>query len=279
MISKEEVLQKTKKLPVMPVVAVKLANLVASTNSNISEIVRVISYDQSLTANLMRWANSSIWGQRRKILDVKEAVIRLGPGRILEIIVGSKVKSHMENECPQYGLYKGEMWKHAIASALAAEELQNFAETTIPSDCFTAALLHDIGKLAISEAIDEKTFSYIVKLSDLEKMSFLDSEKEILKFSHQEIGGEIAKKWNFPESIRNAIQYHHNPDEISEPTTDVAHISNLVAKTLGIGLGYEALNLVGSTNAAKRIKLSREGFEKLCAKVITRLPEIEQLYQ
>lgn len=275
----EKLLQEFNKLEPMPVVATKLAAMVSNPTSTIDDITDVISYDPALVTNLLRWVNSALWAQNNPIVNIKDAVIRLGPGRILQIVVGKKVKSSMEKEIEEYGLDSGELWKHSIACAIASEELIRYLKIDLPTETYTAVLLHDVGKLVLKQLISPELQESILTLASSNGTTYYEAELNILGFSHSEVGYRITKQWNFGESIAQSILNHHTPDNQISHMTDAIHVSNIVAKSIGIGLGNEALNLAGSVNSVKRLGLSRLGFEQLCFTVSEKLPEIVKLYE
>lgn len=274
-----KLLENVSQLVTLPLVVTKLATLIENPQSDINEIAQVISYDQALTANLIRWANSAAWAQRTPIVKVRDAVIRLGAGRIFQIVVGNHVKRPMESTCPEYGLSEGELWRHAIAASLASEELSSHCSVALPPETVTAALLHDIGKLVLKQLIDSSKLQSIIELSSSDSLTYIEAENKILGYTHSEVGSEMAKLWKFPDTIVSAIFYHHNPDMHNHPVTDAVHIANIIAKMVGIGLGNEAMNLSGSENSVKRLGLTRKCFEQICMTVFEKLPELEKLYQ
>jgi len=274
----ERLLEQLEKIEPMPMVVSKLSAVVTNPNSTLADITRVISYDQSLVANLLRWANSALWARQKPVVLVKDAIVQLGAGRILEIIVGQFVKPSFENSLPEYGLDSKELWKHAVAASLASEELNQFSRISLPSETFTAALLHDVGKVVLKQIIDPEKLNEILELSSTNGTTYLEAEKKVLGFSHANVGYRMTKKWNFSNSIAESILYHHEPDEHQSLVTDAVHVSNICAKILGLGLGNESLNLSGSSNSATRLGISRKNFEQICYEVSEKLPEIEKLY-
>lgn len=267
------------KLEPMPIVVTRLSSIIANPKSTIDDIVNVISYDPSLVANLLQWANSALWARRNLITIVKDAILHLGAWRIMQVVVGKHLKSSMEEDIPEYGLNSKELWKHAIASSLAAEELNCLIKVTLPLETYTIVLLHDIGKLIMKQMISPEKLNAIIELSNSNGITYYDAEKKILGFTHAEVGFEMTKQWKFSESISKSILYHHDPEKHTNPITDAVHISNISAKTIGIGLGNEGLNLFGSSDSAKRLGLSVKDFERVCYKVKEKIPEIEKLYE
>ena len=148
----------------------------------------------------------------------------------------------------------------------------------LPPETFTASLLHDIGKLILKQLIDPDKLDKILELSDSNGKTYIEAEKEVLGYSHTDVGFRIAKLWNFSDSIAESILYHHNPEKHHKVITDAVHVSNICAKMIGLGLGNEALNLFGSGDSAARLGITPKDFEKVCFAVSEKLPDIEKLY-
>ncbi len=218
----------------LPLSAARLAGLVANPDSNISSITEVISLDPSLTVRVLRAANSARLASRSSITNVNDAVVRLGRGTILSIVVGSAARKHLQRSVPEYGLVENTLWKHSVAAALVAETIGQICRVSVPPESFAAALLHDIGKLVLGRFLDEKTLALLHDAQTQGHLNPLDAEKEILQVNHAELGGLIAQKWGLPESIVKGISYHHQPDEGDERICDVICVSNDIAIATGL---------------------------------------------
>lgn len=269
------------RLDPLPISLPKLAEILADSGSNLKDIVQVVQYDPALTANTLRMANSAAFAPRTPIISVQDAIMRLGGGRILQLAVGERVKSFLYSSCSVYNLSEKELWRHSVAAALGADLLSRFATQSIPPVAFTAALLHDIGKIIIARRVSPELRQKIIDLVEEEKLPFYEAEQRVLGVSHAEIGGVIAKRWSFPEIIRNCIALHHDPEKEENilPAFDAVHVGNVVAKTLGIGMGIEEMNMVACANSARRLGLTPEKFEALCANVMADIPKIEAFFE
>ncbi|MFH1009663.1 MAG: HDOD domain-containing protein [bacterium] len=265
----------------LPVSLPKLACALADPMGNLRQIVYIIQYDTALTANVIRMANSAAFAPVNPILTVNDAVMRLGTGRILELAMGNQVKGILTASCPGYELTEKELWRHSVAAALGADLLTRFASKQIPPVAFTAALLHDIGKLIISRQIKREWRLQIADLVEAKGVPFIEAERMILGVTHAEVGGAVAKRWSFPKVLADCIALHHEPDSEgnSSVALDAVHIGNVVAKTLAVGMGSEQMNMVACASAARRLGLTPEKFEALCANVLEDLPKIESLFE
>lgn len=276
MITLDQLAQEVQDLAPLPAAAAKLAKIVSEKDPDVGDVVTAIKYDQALTARILRYANSPMAGSLYKIQSVKDAVIRLGFAKVLEITVSSHVKSSLQKSLPEYGLGEEELWFHSVASALAAESLQQRTKDKLPATSFTAALLHDIGKLILARHLDPQLQQQIHRHTDDYSTTYYQAEQDVLGFTHADLGAKVVLRWGLGDDIAQAVERHHGLSEDEGPTTDVVRICNLVAKTIGSGLGYEGMNLIGDPGACERLGIGRTAYEGLCAEVATLLLQFQE---
>ena len=280
MIAIDDILKEINLLEPIPRTAVKLAALVADANSTIEQVTEVIRYDPAFTADILKLANSAFSGAQRRIVDLKDAVVRLGGARILEQLLGKKVRASMQIPITGYGYGEDELWRHSVAAATAAENINALLPKPIGGICFTAALLHDIGKLIICRIVSPAIMEEVWSLVSRQSMPLTGemAEKQVLGFSHADIGARIASAWQLPDLIVSAIGGHHNPNAVDEPVTDVVKIANLTARSIGEGLGREGMSLAVDNEVAMRLGLTREAFERLCVKTADKFETIMNMF-
>jgi putative nucleotidyltransferase with HDIG domain len=266
-----------KNIPPLPASAVRLAELVEDLNSTVDDFAKVIEFDQVLTGNALRWANSA-WSQSQSpIGDIRTAIIRLGAANILKLAIGFHLKQPMSQGCPNYDLDENALWQHSVASALAAENLQRFSILSIPHAAFAAALMHDIGKLVLGRHLGYKDLRQrIQQVIQKKELTYIQAEREITGTDHAEVGAIMAREWKLPDNLVDTIAGHHNPDQRPNLILDTVHIANVVSKLIGLGLGVEQMNMHVSTEAAHRIGLTQSNLQTLCAVVKSLLEETEQ---
>ena len=262
----------------MPISVVQLASMAADPGANVNDMAEIIEFDEALTANMLRMANS-VWGRAMTpILTVKDAVVRLGTGQILKLAVGNHVAGTMSRSCEGYELDEHELWRHSVCAALAAERLSDYLYSPVPRLAFTAALMHDIGKVLLERHLEPETIHEIREIIRRDKVSFTEAEKYLLGTDHSEVGGVIAEYWKFPPQLVDAIRLHHDPNASPDALLDIVYIANTVTKYLGVGLGAEEMNLRACEEAPKRLGIQPADLESLCAQVHLELAEAEQFF-
>lgn len=262
----------------MPASVGRLAALVSDPNADVGEVGRVIELDQALTVKVLRLANSALSGSQIAIDTVQQAVVRIGSSRILQLVVGNRVAKVMQQPCDGYELAERELWRHGVAAALAAESVSKAASESVPGSAFTAALLHDIGKLLLTRHFGPQVIEAIQTVMVDDGMLFVDAERRLFKTDHAQVGGAVARHWGFPDDLVQAIELHHDPDAEPNPVLDTVHVANLVAKMIGVGLGTEQMHLKASAEAPKRLGLRQGDLEGLCASVLDELAKAEEMY-
>lgn len=261
----------------MPVSVVRLMRMTTDVKASATDLAQVIEYDEALTANLLRIANSTWFSGREPIMSVKDAVVRMGTAQILKMVVGRHLAGNMSTAIPGYDLGEHEHWRHSVAAALAAESLSDFLFKPQPGLAFTVSLMHDIGKLILGRYLADDILEQIRNTVQEEKVSFVEAEHQVMGTDHAEVGAEIARHWKFPEPLINAIELHHNPDLQPEALIDLVHLGNIVARLMGVGLGCEELHLKTSQGAPTRLGVSPTSLEQVCAKVHLELDKADQL--
>ncbi|MDL1957102.1 MAG: HDOD domain-containing protein [Candidatus Desulfofervidus auxilii] len=270
----EKILDNIKRLPPFPLVALKIMHIAMDEEVSVQEIVEIIQYDPSITANVLRWCNSPYFGLRRKITSMKEALVYLGSKHLLEIVMLSSCAPYLEKSVAGYELAQGELWRHSVACAIMSQIL---AKKIKEDDAvvFTGGLLHDIGKIVLSEFVKD-TFDKIIQLVK-KGYDFLSAEKEIIGMDHAELGGRIGEKWGFPEEITKIITYHHQPEEINDVHVSLVHLADVGVLMLGIGAGADGLAYQGKKEAYELLGLRETDLMACMAELWVNLEKVENI--
>jgi HD-like signal output (HDOD) protein len=274
----QALIRSTQQIEPLPSSVTRLAALTSGEHLDLREIERVVGLDQALTLRLLQAANSAASASAMRIGAIREAVTRVGVRRLVSLAAAAGVQKRMGRAVPEYGLSQGALWRHSIAAALAAECAQAFCETPLPPETHVAALLHDVGKLAMAQFLDADVLRLLGAAREQGGLSSLRAESELLLVHHGELGGLIAQHWNLPPRLVTGIIHHHTPDAAGDIIADAVHVANLVAKRAGTG--YSATEQDHQVNPASlsRLGLTATTFDALCAQVSSRLEPMLAMY-
>jgi HD-like signal output (HDOD) protein len=278
MLDLNSLVEEANHLEPMPASVTRLAEIVRREESRLEDIVELIALDQGLTMSLLHAANSAAYGGPRRIAVVKDALFRLGAGATLSLAIGRRIRKQMSAAMPSYEIAEGELWRHSVASALAAELSLPFCRVPIPPEAYTAALLHDVGKLVLVRFLDEDTLRILRRARGEGELLSLQAEIEVLGVHHGELGELVVQRWNLPETISKPLAWHHTPCEEAGVTADVVHLADVVAKHIGAGRSSDAGPPMLDAGAAERLGITPEGMEKLCRETTEGFEAVMQRY-
>lgn len=270
-----DLLEQIDALDPLPTTAQRLILLLGDEDISASEIAAVIELDQAIASNILRIRNSAFFAGQGKHHDLRSAVVLLGLPRLLEMILSDHL-SKLETDMSSYALRENELWFHSATTALAAAEIVREKKNPVElRQAPIAALLHDIGKLVICRYCDFN-LSEVYQECQSRNLTFLEAEESRLGFNHAQVGAAMGRRWGFPDPIISAIELHHErklPE--GNPILDVVVVANLVAKTLGVGLGAEGLNLRVDPQCNERLGFDFNSFCQICGQTAASLDGVK----
>jgi putative nucleotidyltransferase with HDIG domain len=229
-------------LPAMPSSITEVISACDDNDMTVGQLSQVILRDQSLTANILKLANSAFYGHARRVTTATEAVVLLGFSAIKSLAISSHTSRLLSGALPGYGLQHGELWRHSVAVAFTARRLAVEVQLAPVEEAFVAGLLHDLGKTILSSHM-EHAYDEVTRIAQERRVPFHDIERELLGFDHAELGALVASAWSFPAELEEAIRHHHSPDEatLKPALAHCVHVADAACMMLGVGLGTDGM--------------------------------------
>jgi putative nucleotidyltransferase with HDIG domain len=274
----KDVLKKINKLPPMPEVVSKMLRISHDTAVSAKEVVELVKYDQSITANVLRLCNSSYYSLPRNIASLNEAVVMLGNKTLYNIIFASFSEGMLNKKNEGYLMEKGNLWKHSLSCAILAKEIALKVNYKDEQLAYSAGLMHDVGKMVLDDFILENSDAILKKVRE-QDTDFNEIEEDIIGISHAEAGAILAENWKFPKAIISAIGYHHTPDKAKEDedVVCIVHIADALSFMFGFGDGIDGLAYHLSDNALKKLNLTEKDLYKLSPFLINEIKRAEDM--
>ncbi len=236
----ERIMEQAQNLPPFPDVVQKLIPLLKNM-APVKEIEEVIKYEPVIASRVISISRSPYFARMRTVNSLKDAIVVLGQKNLIQVVTAACAARYFMGTAEGYDLREGEIWEHAVGVALMTEIVGERLGRKNIFVVYTAGLLHDIGKTVLNFYVKEEFESIIGKVKK-ERKCFLDAEREVLGIDHQQLGGLIAKRWNFPDAIVAAIRFHHDPNKAHEKYRDMAkivYVANRMVSSIGIGCGVD----------------------------------------
>lgn len=218
-----------------PDVCLKVNALLADERSSIEDFAGLVIRDTNLTARVLKLANSALYGVSGKVDTVTRAISLIGMNELAKIVYTlcaiqtfSKLSSAVSN--------MNSFWRHAVYCGLVAQVLAKRARVLHPERLFVAGVMHDLGTLVINQRFPEIAEATIRETEGSEAL-LCEAEQEWLGFTHPYIAGLMLEKWHLPESVCDAIRWHHAPQnaQIAPIEARLLEVADTIANYSGTG--------------------------------------------
>ena len=274
-----ELVAKVKNLPPVSHAALRLVSLLEQPAVGNDDVVQALKCDNVLTAKLLRACNSPYFGLAEPIASVDQAVLILGHQQILHIVLTLAFGSAMVVPMPGYAVEANELWRHSLVTATAAETVaESISSLNVETPvAFTVGLLHDIGKLVLSQALTTEFQAEIRRLVEQNKLSRVEAEKEVIGTDHAEVGAHLLRSWNLPEDVVEAVANHHQPILKPRPRLSVVtHLANCTAHLAGSAPGWDGYAARVNEAVVKELAIQPENIELMVASVRESFDRVDQ---
>ncbi len=275
----DDYINSVKMLPPAPRVVPELMKLLKQPNVDSSRIVKLISLEPSITANVLRMSNSAYFAAATPTTDLQEAVTRLGFQQVYQLATAATGARLLSSAQKGYGFNQGELWKHSVAAAVAAQVVAKKLRSEDENLVFTATLLHDIGKVILAQAVDG-IYAQLIQETEDHQQSLAESEKKLLGVDHAEAGGRLLSRWKFPANIVAAVWFHHAPKgaDPHQRLAAYAYLGNMIAHFMGYGYGHLAFALRGRGESLSILGLVPESVPQFMMDTFEQMHVIETFF-
>ncbi len=224
-------------LPPFPAIAHRILALASQEEVGAHEVGALIKLDPSFSAELLRFANSALFGARGEVTSLTQAVALLGMDRVRTMATFVAINNMVRSSVGATALRK--VWMHSVATAFIAEEAARVFRLDSES-AYTAGLLHNLGILGLMSAYPDE-YSRMLDVSNDFGFDLLQTERDLFDIDHCAAGAYLAQDWDFPDELAAAIATHHD-----DPVADEASLYNIIKLSwrLTDSLGYAAFSPV-----------------------------------
>ncbi len=218
-------------IPAFPAVAMRVLDLVSQEDPDFNLLVREIASDATLSAQVLRLANSALFGFETRVGTVQQAVMMLGAQRVQSLVLSVATANYSQAALRTEALQR--CWQHTIATAVLCREIAAAAGATQPEQAYSLGLLHDIGRLGFLVAWPDD-YDAMLREADRNVISLLELEKQLFTMDHGELGRRLIEQWKLPHEFCVVAGRHHDPpDGATElDSLRIVHLSCRLADAL-----------------------------------------------
>jgi putative nucleotidyltransferase with HDIG domain len=217
-------------VPPFPAIARRVLSVVSQENASIRQVYDLVKMDPSFSAELLRFANSALFGLRGEVKSLSQAIGLVGLDRV-KTMATLVALNRMVRASVSFGALR-KVWVHSLATAVIADEAAR-VNRVAHDIAYTSGLLHNLGTLGLMSAYPDE-YSRMLEVSGDFGFDLLQTERDLFEIDHCAAGAYLAQDWNFPSELVAAIANHHDDPVAGEATlVNLIKVSWRLADTLG----------------------------------------------
>ena len=198
-------------LPSLPSLYMDLLSELRSEKSTTDRVAEIISRDLGMCTKLLQLANSAFFGLSQRVGNPTEAVLFLGVATVQSLVLSMQIFSLFERVKITAFSFP-DLWMHSWVTGLLARKIaESQHQTSVEAqECFTAGLLHDVGKLVLATSLPWR-YEQAMSAVKQRHLPLWQAEREVFGSSHGEVGAYLLGLWGLPDSLVEAVAFHHDP--------------------------------------------------------------------
>ncbi len=204
-----DAIRQTASVPSMPLVATRFIELCAREDQEYDDLVDLLSTDAGMASEVLRLANSPLFGVSRKIGTLKQAMTLLGLSKIRSLIISRYLIQQLD-ELPCPSLNQSHFWQRSVTCAALASRFCEQVDRNIQEEAFISGLLADVGVIVLAGALPEMYAPIARDYEPLHSDHWVAREQHTVGISHAEVSALVLQDWKLPEMIVDAVRFHHD---------------------------------------------------------------------
>jgi len=220
-------------LPSLPRVAIEMLSLAEDPDVALPALARIVSQDPALVAKILKTVNSSFYGLAHTVSSIEHAVVVLGLEGVKTIVLGFSLISGLKPAQPRGGFDHVAYWRRSVYAATAARIFAEEFKVAPAEEAFLAALLMDIGMLALDQVLGEEYAQVTRRAPSHAGLGPMETAK--LGLTHADVSGVLATHWHLPEVLAVPMAHHHRPQTLEDSSVkEVAQVVWLAGRVADV---------------------------------------------
>ena len=241
---KSSIIESIKSLPPLSKTILDIKKVYSDEEVGVAKLAQVISHDPMIVANLLKNANSPLYGFGKEIKNVKQAVALFGMNMTRSIAIGNSVRKLLNVDMQPYGVTSEKFAEISELQATLMLKWYSKVDKNKAEDLYLAAFLQETGKILIASDIIQEDEDVSFKAEAEFSNNLAQLEKSYVDVSSSEVTAEVFHHWGFDKKFIDMIRYSDNPKAAPEEVVEYATALNIVKTILPINKPFaeQAIN-------------------------------------
>lgn len=225
-------IERTDAIPSPPQIVTRLLEITRDENFKQDDVVKLLSTDPGVSSDILRLANSAMFGVVRKVATLAQALTLLGIRRVRTLVIGRCMVDKLSGGSGSQLIDPSYYWRRSLSTGVLAAQFAEHASPGQRDVAFMGGLLADVGVVILSRAFPDKYRNIAEQYAPKAGAHLLDQEREALGATHAEVSAIALERWNLPEEMVQAIRHSHDEvrPALPEKTAQLSGIINGAAQ-------------------------------------------------
>ena len=220
-------------LPPVSAVIQRILVVLQDPRSDVDDVARLVRTETALAAQVLRLANSAIYGLPERVASIHEAVQHLGILEVQRMVTALGSRQLFLRPLLAYGVLADTLWEHALAVAVGSETCARYAGAD-RGHAYLTGILHSVGFVALDRVAAARHIAPRGRDVAVDVW-----EREQFGTDNAAVAAQVLRFWEFPESVTEIVSARYHPEKSGAPEAALLHLGSVVADRLGVGLAAE----------------------------------------
>lgn len=240
---KISIIESIKSLPPLSTTIIEVNRIYADQNSTVKDMAKAIEHDPMIVANILKIANSPLYGFGKEIKSVVQAVSLFGMSMTRSIAVGNSIRKLLNVDMQPYCITSDEF---AHVSSLQAALILNWykkIDKHKAEELYLAALLQETGKILIASQViqDDEAVSFASEIETSYNIPVV--EKSYVESTSAEVTAMVFEHWGFDADFVEMIRYSDDPSLAPDEIKEYATALNIVKTVISVNKPFSEISI------------------------------------
>jgi len=214
-----DAISKSAAVPSIPQVVTRFLEVIQDPNFDYDDVVKAIGADAGTVSEILRLANSALFGVSRKVTSLRQALTLLGPRRTRSLVLGRYLVEAVGGTGGEF-VDRNYFWRRSLAAAVIGARLADDLCPRLRDEVFLSALLADVGVSILAEAMPHEYGPIAQAYAPHGGVISPEAEQKAVGATHAEVSAMVLAEWSLPDPLCEAVRLSHdaNVEAVSEGT-------------------------------------------------------------
>ncbi len=234
---KEKILEKVGAFPPLDDTVNRIMAVCSDPDGSVMQLAKVVESDPMTTANILKAANSPLYGFSREIKSIAQAVSIFGMETVKGFAFSSFLQKKPDLDLTPYGIDTNTFSKITQEQNAFISKWYRGKKSILDILSLTSFLM-EVGKIVLSNIVMEhnKTDDFKVAITNCKNLKELkELEENVFGITNEEVSALILEDWNFDPKMYNSLKYLNTPelaeDDITKLSASLKTVKSIITTT------------------------------------------------